>query len=113
MEAEFMADALDDLRDDAIARAPKPPQVGSVPAFILPAWRMTMRAMVTYLMPLDADIASLCDTAAGRVYTGYMPAEQRKAVRHRLYSDGLRTAPRRMTVADKKARAEAKKWGLA
>ena len=50
--------------------------------------------------------------AAQRLYTGYMPAAQRKAVAHRAYRDGLRTAPRRSTAADR-ALAEAQAWGLA
>jgi hypothetical protein len=47
-----------------------------------------------------------------RVHTGYMPEEQRRAVRHRAYCDGLMTPPKRQT-ADDLARVEAVKWGLA
>ncbi len=47
-----------------------------------------------------------------RIHTGYMPEEQRREVRHRLYSEGLRRPPARPSAGDR-ALAEAKKWGLA
>jgi hypothetical protein len=47
-----------------------------------------------------------------RVHTGYMPAEQRKDVAHRAYSEGLRTPPKRADRWDR-ARAHAQQWGLA
>lgn len=85
---------------------------------------------------LDADIARMCDDAATwlacaaataalmgltlaqgivamlpRVFTGYRPAAQRRAVAHRLYSEGLVKPPRRETATDR-AVAEAREWGL-
>ena len=45
-----------------------------------------------------------------RVFTGYMPAEQRRAVAHRSYSLGF-PPPRRSTLADRVA-AEVDAWGM-
>jgi hypothetical protein len=68
-----------------------------------------------FLSPIDA-LAAACSEpvrpSAPRIYTGYMPADQRRDLRRRTYDDGFRTAPRRATASDR-ARAEAQKWGLA
>ena len=45
------------------------------------------------------------------VASGYMPESQRRSTAHRLYSSGIRKAPRRPTSSDR-ARADARAWGF-
>lgn len=64
-----------------------------------------------FLLACDAAARSLGSTAFAdlvawrqpvaeqRLFTGYMPADQRRAVRHREYKDGMRVKPLRKAVA--------------
>ena len=98
---------------------------------------MNSQAQIPAPLPLDPSIAALADSASTwllsalmvglgcgltlpqtidqlrpRVFTGYLPEAQRKAVKHGLYSMGVSKPPKRPTAVDR-ARTEAQKWGLA
>ena len=63
-------------------------------------------------LTLEQGLVAQVQARKPRLYTGYMPEQQRRAVRHNLYTDGIRKAPRKPTAADR-ALAEARAWGLA
>ena len=113
----------------------------NVPSGLTTALRWYYYLHVTSQLALDPEIAALADDAqpfvhqltqalagawgfmamlargAGvwaeqlRVSSGYMPEPQRRSTAHRLYSSGIRKAPRRATATDR-AIAEARAWGL-
>ena len=48
-------------------------------------------AMLECTLPHGIEAMLVQERASERLYTGYMPEEQRRDMRHRLYSEGLRT----------------------
>ena len=100
MQAEFMSDAFDDLRDDARERKLVPPIVHDVPPGFVPmlvANGAAMRADVDFLRAVAPDVWMLrgclggvaIEHASGTPYTATEASA--RGARHRGYQEGIRS----------------------